>query len=242
MIVYQSPRSSRPLRISSFEKKPESGGRPASASEPMRKQGVGERQRLAQAAHPVDVLDAAHRADHRAGRHEEHRLEEGVRHEVEDAGGVGAGRDGDHHVADLAHGRVGDDPLQVGLDDRHRRGHHQGEGADDHADARGDVAQLEERVQARDEVDACGHHRGRVDERRHRRRALHGVREPGVERELSRLRERADEDQDEAPGEVVRVAGEGTLRAGEQLEVIHGAGVAEAAGTSRARCRRRPRR
>ncbi len=107
--------------------------------------GVGERERLAQAAHAVDVLHAAHGADHRAGSHEEHRLEEGVRHEVEHAGGVGAGRDGDHHVADLAHRGVGDDPLQVGLDDRHRRRHHEGDRADDHADGRGHLGELEER-------------------------------------------------------------------------------------------------
>ena len=37
-----------------------------------------ERQGAAEAAHPVDVLRARHRRDHRAGRHEQERLEEGV--------------------------------------------------------------------------------------------------------------------------------------------------------------------
>ena len=67
------------------------------------------------------------------------------------------------------------------------------------ADEGGDVGrgrrQLEQRVHARDQVDARGHHRRGVDQRRDGGRALHRVGEPGVERELRRLRERADQDQ-----------------------------------------------
>ena len=62
-------RRARPVtsRISSLEKKPENGGMPDSARPPIRKQRVGERQRLAEAAHPVERLLAGHRADDRAG-------------------------------------------------------------------------------------------------------------------------------------------------------------------------------
>ena len=81
----------------------------------------GERQPLPEAAHLVDVLLVRHRRDHRAGRHEEKRLEEGVGHQVEHPRRVGADRDADDHVADLAHRRVGDDPLEVGDDERDRR-------------------------------------------------------------------------------------------------------------------------
>ena len=42
-------------------------------------------------------------------------------------------------------------------------------------------------VEAGDEVDAGHDHRGGVDQRRHRRRAGHGVGQPGVQRELAAL-------------------------------------------------------
>ena len=41
--------------------------------------------------------------------------------------------------------------------------------------------------QARDQVHAGGDHRRRVDQRRHRRRAGHRVRQPDVQRDLRRL-------------------------------------------------------
>ena len=65
---------------------------------------------------------------------------------------------------------------------------------------------LEERVHARDQVDARGDHRRGVDQGGDRRRALHRVREPGVERDLRGLRERADEQQDAARDELRLVA------------------------------------
>ena len=67
---------------------------------------------------------------------------------------------------------------------------------------------LEQRVHARDQVDARGDHRGGVDQGGDRRRALHRVREPGVQRDLGGLRERADEQQEAAGDEVAVVARE----------------------------------
>src|SRR5436309_65346 len=81
--------------------------------------------RAAEAAHLVDVLGAAHRADHRPGGHEEQRLEVGVRHEVEHAAGVRPGADGHDHVADLRHRRPGDHALDVGHGQADRRGDEQ---------------------------------------------------------------------------------------------------------------------
>ncbi len=52
---------------------------------------------------------------------------------------------------------------------------------------------LEDRVGADDQVDAGGHHRGRVDEGGDRRRAFHRVGQPGVERQLGRLGDGATE-------------------------------------------------
>ena len=87
--------------------------------------GERERHRLAEAAHLVERLLAAHRGDDRAGRHEEQCLEEGVRHQVEEPADVGGGRDGHDHVADLGHRRVGDDALEVGHREPDRAGHQQ---------------------------------------------------------------------------------------------------------------------
>ena len=52
---------------------------------------------------------------------------------------------------------------------------------------------LEDRVRARDQVDAGGDHRRRVDEGADRRRAFHRVGQPRLERDLRRLRHRAAE-------------------------------------------------
>ena len=53
---------------------------------------------------------------------------------------------------------------------------------------------LDEEEHARQHVDACGDHRRGVDERGDRRRALHGIRQPDVERNLRGLADRAAED------------------------------------------------
>ena len=53
--------------------------------------------------------------------------------------------------------------------------------------------QLEEGAGAGNQVDTGGHHGGGVDEGRDRRRALHGVGQPHVERQLSRLAGSADQ-------------------------------------------------
>ena len=59
--------------------------------------------------------------------------------------------------------------------------------ADDHDDELRVGRAVEDRRRAHDQVDAGGHHRRRVDQRRDRRRAVHRVAEPGLQRELRRL-------------------------------------------------------
>ena len=143
-------------------------------------------------------------------------------------GDVGAGADGHDHVADLRHRRVGDDPLEVAHHEPDRAGHEQRHRADDHPDRRRGARELEERVQARDEVDAGGHHRRRVDERGDRGGALHRVREPRVQRDLRALGEAPDEDEHEPRREVaVPVRAERLLGDGEGLEEVHRARVAQ---------------
>ncbi len=188
---------------------------------------VGEGHRAAEAAHPVQRLLAAHRADHRARGHEEQRLEERVRHQVEQPGDVGAGADRHDHVADLRHRRVGDDALEVGDDEADRARHEQRDGADDRADRGGRRGELEQRVHAGDQVDAGRHHRGRVDQRGDRRRALHGVGQPCVQRDLRALGERAHEQQDQAGHEVALVAAELLAGGLEGAQEVQRAGVLE---------------
>ncbi len=139
-------------------------------------------------------------------RHEQQRLEEGVGHQVEQPGRVGADGDAHDHVADLGHRRVGDHALDVGLGERDRARDQQRGRADHRAHVLRGGREFEQRVHARDQVHAGRDHRRRVDQRADRRRALHRVGQPGVQRDLRGLGERADEQQQAAGDEVAAVA------------------------------------
>ena len=71
------------------------------------------------------------------------------------------------------------------------------------------VRDAEYREQARDQVDAGRDHRRGVDQGADRRRALHGVRQPHVQRELRRLARGAGEDAEGEPGQHGRAQGAG---------------------------------
>ncbi len=168
---------------------------------------VGEGHRLLEAAHLLERLLAGHRPDQRAGGHEEQRLEEGVGHQVKEARRVGADGDAHDHVADLRHRRVGDHALDVRLGEADRAGDQERERADHGADVLGGGGAFEQRVHARDQVDAGGDHRRGVDQRADRRRALHRVGQPRVKRDLRRLGEGADQQQQAAGDQVAVVRG-----------------------------------
>ena len=156
----------------------------------------GEGDVLAQAAHVAHVLLVMHRVDHRAGAQKQQGLEEGVGEQVEHAERIGADAFRDEHVAKLRTGRIGDDALDVVLHQTDGRGEESRGRANQRHKGRGMRRVFKDRRQARDHEDAGGDHGGGVDERGNRRRAFHGVRQPGVQEELRRFTHRADEQQE----------------------------------------------
>jgi len=140
-----------------------------------------------EAAHAAHVLFAGDGVDDRAGGEEEQTLEEGVGHEVEDAGGVGSDAAGHEHVAELRDGGVGEDALDVVLDEADGGGEKGGGCSDAGDDGEGDGRVVEEDVAAGDHVDARGDHGGGVDEGGDRGGAFHRVGEPDVEGDLRGL-------------------------------------------------------
>ena len=156
---------------------------------------VGDRQALLQAAHVANVLLAVQRVNHRTRAEEQAGLEERVRVEVEHAGAEGAHAHRQEHVAELRHRGVGEHALDVVLHEPDSAGQERGGRAHGGNHAERDRRVLEEHRVPADHVDAGGHHRGRVNQRRHRRRAFHGVGQPGVERNLRRLASGAAEEQ-----------------------------------------------
>ena len=164
---------------------------------------VGDRHLLAKTAHVPHQL-AVHRVDDGARTEEQARLEERVREQVEHAAGGRTDADRHRHVAELRAGRVREALLQVLLNERDGAREDRREAADErHHFERRRIEPLtadvslpdEQREHADDHVDARRDHRGGVDERRHGRRAFHGVRQPNVERELRRLGDASHEEE-----------------------------------------------
>ncbi len=176
----------------------EESGRTRKRDQPQRtdqKHPEREGQITSEISHLEDVLLVVQRQDHRAGREEQQRLEEGMRHQVEDRRLVGAGTERQEHVADLAHRRIGEHALDVGLLQSDEARHQCGDAAHPAHRLERDRRDLEHHVRARDQVDTGGDHRRRVDQRGDRRRAGHRVRQPGLQRKLRRLAAGASENQ-----------------------------------------------
>ena len=148
-----------------------------------------------QAAHVAHVLLARERVDHAARSEEQEGLEEGVGHQVVDAGGKRADADADEHVAELRDGGVGENLLDIVLRQADGGGEERGGDPDD-----GDHFHRGRRVgvdgpRARGHVDAGGHHGGGVDEGGNGRGAGHGVRQPDVQGNLGGLSAGAQHEQ-----------------------------------------------
>ncbi len=93
---------------------------------------------LAQSAHLTHVLLAAEAVNDGASGKEEQRLEEGVRHQVEDARAIGRNAATHEHVAKLRNGGVRQHLLDVGLHYADGRGKDRRQRSDncDHRSAR----------------------------------------------------------------------------------------------------------
>ncbi len=160
----------------------------------------GDRHLVPQPAHLAHVLLAAHRMDDRARAEEEAGLEERMRHQVEDARGIGADADRREHVAELADGRVRENLLDVVLRDADGRGEERRQHPIVATNSIVSGRHREEEVQARDHVDARSDHRRRVDQRADRSRTRHRIGEPYVERNLRRFAGRAEEEKQRDEG------------------------------------------
>src|SRR6185312_8730655 len=95
-------------------KEPGEGKNPGDSKRGGQHHGMGPGNLLPETPHAAHVLLAAESMNHRPGAEEEQCLEESVRHEMENAGGIRCYAAGQEHVAQLRDGGVGQHALDIG--------------------------------------------------------------------------------------------------------------------------------
>ena len=141
------------------------------------------------------VFGVLHGVDHAARPEKEARLEESVGHQVEDRRTKGSHAGAQEHVAELGNGGVGEDLLDVVLEECDggcKEGGYGPHGGHQRHRRRG---VREQHAAAGHHVDPGGHHGRRVDQGGNRGRPLHRIGQPHIERDLRRLAGGADEEQ-----------------------------------------------
>jgi hypothetical protein len=138
-----------------------------------------------------------------AGGHEQRRLEDRVIHHVEDGGDLGQRRtqaEQQRDEAQLADGAVGQQPLQVVLEQRDIGPEEHGHEPDAADRPEPLLGACQHRPEPHQQEDAGLYHRRRMQVGADRCRRRHRVRQPEVERELRRLGECPEQDQGKHEG------------------------------------------
>ena len=165
---------------------------------------------LVQTAHQCHLI-GVHGMDDTTGAEEETSLEHGVGEQVEHTGHVAqlcvvveqgtvvtgqAHAEGHHHEGNLRDGGEGEHTLDVGLRTSDGGCIESGEDTHPHHNAHGLGSILNPKREHAGQLEDTGHHhRGGVDEGRHRSRTFHGIGQPDVQREHGTLAGATDEHQ-----------------------------------------------
>src|SRR5437660_731449 len=123
----------------------------------------GDGHALTQPAHLAHILFAAQRVDHSSSAQKEQGFEVSVRCQMEDATSIVMDALAHKHVAKLADGGIGQDALDIELEESNG-GSEKGGGATDASHhMEGNRGEFKERISAGNEGDAKSHHRGGRD-------------------------------------------------------------------------------
>ena len=133
------------------------------------------------------------REDHRPRAKEQQRFEKCVRRQMEHRRSRTAQTDCHDHVTELRQRRISQNALDVVLLNGDQRRKQRGESA--HIGNHFQRRRVQQKNDPAQHVTPRRNHRCRVNQRAHRRRAFHRVRQPDVKRKLGRLADRSAEDE-----------------------------------------------
>ena len=162
-------------------------------------QPAGDGHLVPHAAHLADVQLPGQGVHHAAGGQEQQRLEKRVGHQVKHRPVGAQAAHAQEHVAQLRNRRVSKHALQVVAGQRDGGGKQRRDRADSRHGRQRVGRELKQRQAAGDQVHPRGHHRRRVHQGRHRRGPGHRVGQPHIQRQLGRLAEGSDHQQERDP-------------------------------------------